>query len=85
MRGASAFFKVKGQEGWAWAKGHQLVIGFRHARFDDFHQATAHWEILSVLWFKVCRRPIRSIVDFPQDIGDLVANHSAGGGIAMHE
>ena len=38
-----------------------------------------------MLRFKVRRRPIRSIVDFPQDIGDLVAHHSAGGGIAMHE
>ena len=36
-RSASPFFKVEGQEGRAWTKGHLFVIGFRHVRFDDFH------------------------------------------------
>ena len=84
-RSASPFFKVEGHEGWAWSKGHQLVIGFRHARFNDFHQSTADWEIVNVLRFKVSRRSIRSIRNLPQDIGDLVAHHSTGGSIAMHE
>ena len=35
--------------------------------------------------FKVSRRPIRSIRDFPQDIGDLIAHHPTGGSIAVHE
>ena len=84
-RGASPFFKVEGQEGLAFAKGHQIVVGFRHVRFDDFHQATADWEIVNVKRFKVSRRPIRSIMDFPQDIGYSVAHHPAGPGIAVHE
>ena len=76
---------MKGQEGGARAKGHLLVVGFRHVRFDDFHQTTAHWKIVNVLRFKVHRRSIRSIRDFPQDIGDLVAHHPAGRRIAVHE
>ena len=84
-RGASAFFKVKGQEGGARAKGHLLIIGFRHVRFDDFHQPTAHGKIVNVLRFKVFRRSIRSKVDFPQDITDLTTHHPTGRRIAMHE
>ena len=83
--GASPFFKVEGQEGGARAKGHLLVIGFRHVRFEDFHQTTTHWEIVNVLRFKVCRRSIRSIRDFPQDIDDLATHHPAGRRIAVHE
>ena len=40
---------------------------------------------MNVLRFKVRRRSIRSIRDFPQDIGNLVAHHSTGRGIAVHE
>ena len=76
--GASPFFKVEGQEGLACAKGHRVVIGFRHARFDDFHQSTTHREIVNVERFKVSRRPI-------QDIGDSIAHHPTGPGIAVHE
>ena len=76
---------MEGQEGGVRAKGHLLVVGFRHVRFDDFHQATTYWEIVNVLRFKMRCRSIRSIRNLPQDIGDLAAYHPTGGGIAMHE
>ena len=82
--GASPFFKVEGQERVAFGKGYRILVGFCHVRFDDFHQATAHREIVNVLRFKM-RHLVRSILDFPQKIGDLVADHPTGAGIAMHE
>ena len=82
--GASPLFKVEGQEGLAFVKSHQIAIGFRHLRFDDFHQLAADREIVNVLRFKVSRL-VGSILDFPQKIGDLVAHHPTGTRIAVHE
>ena len=81
---ASPLFKAKGQEGLAIGKGHEIAIGFRHLRFDDFHQLAAYREILNVLRFKVSRL-VGSILDFPQKIGDLIAHHPAGSHIAVHK
>ena len=75
---------MKGQEGLAFGKSHGIAIGFRHLRFDDFHQLAAYWEIVNVLRFKVSRL-VGSILDFPQKIGDLMAHHPAGAYIAVHE
>ena len=82
--GASPFFKVEGQESVSFGKGHGILVGFRHVRFDDFHQPTTHREIVNVLRFKVSHL-VGSILDFPQKIGDLVAHHPAGACIAVHE
>ena len=84
LDGASPLFKVEGQEGLAFGKSHRIAIGFRHLRFDDFHQLAADREIVNVLWFKVSHLA-GSILDFPQNIGDLVAHHPAGTRIAVHE
>ena len=54
-------------------------------RFDDFHQSTEDRKIVNVKRFKVSRCPIRSIIDFPQDIGDSIAHHPTGTRIAVHE
>ena len=75
---------MEGQEGLAFRKSHRIVIGFRHMRFDDFHQSAADREIVNVLRFKVSRL-VGLILDFPQHIGDLVAHHPAGTRIAVHE
>ena len=75
---------MKGQEGLAFGKGHEISIGFSHLRFDDFHQLAAYREILNVLRFKVSRL-VGSILDFPQKIGDLITHHTAGSHIAVHE
>ena len=75
---------MEGQEGLAFGKGHQIAIGFRHLRFDDFHQLAADREIMNVLPFKVSRL-VGSILDFSQKIGDLVAHHPTGTRIAVHK
>ena len=82
--GASPFFKVEGQERVAFGKRHGILVGFRHVRFDDFHQPTTLRNIVNVLRFKM-RHLVRSILDFPQKIGDLVADHPTGADIAVHE
>ena len=82
--GASPFFKVEGQESVAFGKRHGIIVGFRHVRCDDFHQPTADREIVNVLRFKVSHL-VESILDFPQKIGDLVADHPTGPCIAVHE
>ena len=84
LEGGSPFFKVEGQEGLTFGKGHRIVIGFRHVRFDDFHQSTADREIVNVLRFKVSRL-VGLILDFPQHISDLVAHHPTGTHIAAHK
>ena len=84
LDGASPLFKVEGQEGLTFGKSHWIAIGFRHLRFDDFHQLAADREIVNVLRFKVSHLA-GSILDFLQKIGDLVAHHPAGTRIAVHE
>ena len=84
LDGALPLFKVEGQEGLAFGKGHRIAIGFRHLRFDDFHQVAADREIVNVLRFKVSHLA-GSILDFPQNIGDLVAHHPAGAHIIVHK
>ena len=68
----------------AFGKCHGILVGFRHVRFDDFHQSTTHRNIVTVLRFKVSHL-VGTIPDFPQKIGDLVADHPAGACIAVHE
>ena len=75
---------MEGQKGLAFGKSHRIAIGFRHLRFDDFHQLAADREIVNVLRFKVSHLA-GSILDFPQKIGDLVAHHPTGTHIAVHE
>ena len=75
---------MEGQESVAFGKCHGILVGFRYVRFDDFHQSTAHREIVNVLRFKVSHL-VGTILDFPQKISDLVADHPTGADIAVHE
>ena len=75
---------MEGQERVTFGKRHGILVGFRQVRFDDFHQATTYRNIVNVLRFKM-RHLVGTILDFPQKIRDLVADHPTGADIAVQE